>query len=51
MCEATMKFFAAEGPVNCQDHYCLPPRMRLVIEPMLVSGRLTRPQGLRPARP
>ena len=23
-----MRFFTTEGPVNCQDHYCLPPLAR-----------------------
>lgn len=24
-----MRFFDTEGPVNCEDHYCLPPLPRL----------------------
>lgn len=27
--ENTMRFFTTEGPVNCADHYCLPPLERL----------------------
>ncbi|HRI57062.1 MAG TPA: AAA family ATPase, partial [Anaerolineae bacterium] len=27
-----MRFFNTEGPVNCQDHYCLPPLSRLDME-------------------
>jgi type II secretory pathway predicted ATPase ExeA len=30
-----MRFFTTEGPVNCQDHYCLPPLARLDLEDVL----------------
>jgi len=30
-----MRFFNTEGPVNCQDHYCLPPLGRLDMEDVL----------------
>jgi len=30
-----MRFFNTEGPVNCQDHYCLPPLSRLDMEDVL----------------
>ena len=30
-----MKFFTTEGPVNCQDHYCLPPLERFDLEEIL----------------
>ena len=30
-----MRFFTTEGPVNCQDHYCLPPLGRLDMEDVM----------------
>ncbi len=30
-----MRFFNTEGPVNCQDHYCLPPLTRFDLEDVL----------------
>ena len=27
-----MRFFTTEGPVNCADHYCLPPLARINLE-------------------
>jgi hypothetical protein len=30
-----MRFFTTEGPVNCQDHYCLAPLSRLDMEDVL----------------
>ncbi len=30
-----MRFFTTEGPVNCQDHYCLPPLARLDLEDVM----------------
>jgi hypothetical protein len=30
-----MRFFNTAGPVNCQDHYCLPPLSRFNLEEML----------------
>ena len=30
-----MRFFTTEGPVNCSDHYCLPPLSRLDMEDVL----------------
>ena len=30
-----MRFFNTEGPVNCQDHYCLPPLSRLDMEDVM----------------
>ena len=30
-----MRFFTTEGPVNCADHYCLPPLSRLDMEDVL----------------
>ncbi len=30
-----MKFFTTEGPVNCQDHYCLPPLERFDLAQVL----------------
>jgi hypothetical protein len=30
-----MRFFNTEGPVNCADHYCLPPLSRLDLEDVL----------------
>ena len=30
-----MKFFTTEGPVNCQDHYCLPPLERFDLDEIL----------------
>ena len=30
-----MKFFTTEGPVNCQDHYCLPPLERFDLAEIL----------------
>ena len=30
-----MRFFNTEGPVNCADHYCLPPLARLDLEAIL----------------
>ena len=30
-----MKFFTTEGPVNCQDHYCLPPLERFDLNEIL----------------
>lgn len=30
-----MKFFTTEGPVNCKDHYCLPPLERFDLEDIL----------------
>jgi hypothetical protein len=32
---AIMKFFTTEGPVNCQDHYCLPPLERFDLNEVL----------------
>ncbi len=31
----TPKFFNTAGPVNCEDHYCLPPLMRFNLEDVL----------------
>jgi Cdc6-like AAA superfamily ATPase len=30
-----MRFFNTEGPVNCHDHYCLPPLSRLDMEDVM----------------
>jgi len=30
-----MKFFTTEGPVNCEDHYCLPPLERFDLDEVL----------------
>ncbi|MCP4106533.1 MAG: ATP-binding protein, partial [Desulfobacteraceae bacterium] len=30
-----MRFFNTAGPVNCDDHYCLPPIDRFSIEEIL----------------
>ncbi|QTA82028.1 Uncharacterized protein dnl_43900 [Desulfonema limicola] len=30
-----MKFFNTAGPVNCKDHYCLPPLKRFNLEELL----------------
>ena len=30
-----MRFFTTEGPVNCADHYCLPPLARLDLAEVL----------------
>jgi hypothetical protein len=30
-----MRFFTTEGPVNCADHYCLPPLTRFDLEEVL----------------
>jgi hypothetical protein len=30
-----MRFFTTEGPVNCADHYCLPPLTRFDLEDIL----------------
>ena len=30
-----MRFFTTEGPVNCQDHYCLPPLARFDLEDVM----------------
>ena len=30
-----MNFFTTEGPVNCQDHYCLPPLERFDLDEIL----------------
>ncbi|QTA82034.1 Uncharacterized protein dnl_43970 [Desulfonema limicola] len=30
-----MKFFNTAGPVNCKDHYCLPPLKRFKLEELL----------------
>jgi hypothetical protein len=30
-----MKFFTTEGPVNCRDHYCLPPLERFDLDGVL----------------
>jgi hypothetical protein len=30
-----MRFFNTEGPVNCADHYCLPPLSRLDLDDVL----------------
>jgi hypothetical protein len=30
-----MRFFNTAGPVNCQDHYCLPPLQRLALDEVL----------------
>ncbi|MGD9974271.1 MAG: hypothetical protein AB7S77_14520 [Desulfatirhabdiaceae bacterium] len=30
-----MKFFTTEGPVNCSDHYCLPPLERFDLDDIL----------------
>lgn len=30
-----MRFFNTEGPVNCADHYCLPPLARIDLDAML----------------
>ena len=30
-----MKFFNTAGPVNCEDHYCLPPLERFDLEELL----------------
>ena len=30
-----MRFFNTEGPVNCQDHYCLPPLARFDLEDVM----------------
>jgi hypothetical protein len=34
-----MRFFTTEGPVNCADHYCLPPLSRLDMEDVLALIR------------
>jgi hypothetical protein len=31
----TPKFFNTAGPVNCDDHYCLPPLTRFNLEEVL----------------
>jgi hypothetical protein len=33
--DTLMRFFTTEGPVNCQDHYCLPPLGRLDMEDVM----------------
>ncbi len=38
-----MRFFNTEGPVNCADHYCLPPLSRLDMEDVLALTGLSRP--------
>jgi len=30
-----MRFFNTAGPVNCQDHYCLPPLSRFDLAEIL----------------
>ncbi|MCI5146754.1 MAG: ATP-binding protein, partial [Candidatus Electrothrix sp. AR3] len=30
-----MKFFNTAGPVNCDDHYCLPPLERFDLDELL----------------
>ena len=30
-----MRFFTTEGPVNCADHYCLPPLTRFDLDDVL----------------
>ena len=30
-----MRFFTTEGPVNCADHYCLPPLARIDLDDVL----------------
>ena len=30
-----MRFFTTEGPVNCADHYCLPPLARFDLDDIL----------------
>jgi hypothetical protein len=30
-----MRFFTTEGPVNCVDHYCLPPLARFDLDDVL----------------
>ena len=30
-----MRFFTTEGPVNCEDHYCLPPLARFDLAELL----------------
>ena len=30
-----MRFFTTEGPVNCADHYCLPPLARFDLDDVL----------------
>ena len=30
-----MRFFTTEGPVNCADHYCLPPLARFDLDEIL----------------
>ena len=30
-----MRFFNTAGPVNCQDHYCVPPLQRLDLDQIL----------------
>ncbi len=33
--EVNMRFFTTEGPVNCVDHYCLPPLTRFDLDDVL----------------
>jgi hypothetical protein len=33
--DCTMRFFNTAGPVNCQDHYCLPPLSRFDLSEIL----------------
>ena len=33
--EDMMRFFTTEGPVNCADHYCLPPLARLDLDDVM----------------
>jgi hypothetical protein len=33
--EVNMRFFTTEGPVNCVDHYCLPPLTRFGLDDVL----------------
>ena len=37
-----MRFFNTEGPVNCADHYCLPPLARLADAPRWRLHELSR---------
>jgi hypothetical protein len=32
----TMRFFNTAGPVNCEDHYCLPPLQRVDLDDVLM---------------
>ena len=37
-----MRFFNTAGPVNCADHYCLPPLERFDLAQILnLSGQMT----------